>query len=194
MLNNIFLYKFNYLEAFFVQRKIATWTSGHEAPQVRFPSGLDSNNPKCVVSILGCTGDWFGGWDGLDPGDVNKFITADLQGGRMVDVIESSEPAVMVCHWPGIYFNGEKLGFNILKEIKQRLDQKYNHLIWMKLSEISRYWAAKELTTITVDDKMIILNAPFAAPDFTLKINSSVKNTMVKNSDPLQKENKISEL
>ena len=22
---------------------------------------------ECVVSIIGCTGDWFGGWDGLDP-------------------------------------------------------------------------------------------------------------------------------
>lgn len=163
-------------------------------PQVRFPSGLDSTDPKCVVSILGCTGDWFGGWDGLEPGDVNKFITADLQTGRMVDVIDSGEPAIMVCHWPGIYYNGEKLGFNILKEIKHRLDQKYNHLIWMKLSEISRYWAAKELTSITVDKNTVKLKAPFAAPDFTLKINATVKNPTVKNSAPLQQVNKIGDL
>jgi hypothetical protein len=95
----------------------------------------------------------------------------------MIDVIDSGEPAIMVCHWPGIYYNGEKLGFNILKEIKHRLDQKYNHLIWMKLSEISRYWAAKELTKITVDEKSLVkLKAPFAAPVFTLKINASVKS------------------
>ncbi len=73
------------------------------APQVLYPSGLDGNDPQCVVSILGCAGDWFGGWDGLEPGDVNKFITEDLQSGRMVEVIESGEPAIMVCHWPGIY-------------------------------------------------------------------------------------------
>ncbi len=156
------------------------------APQVRFPSGLDGSNPKCVVSILGCTGDWFGGWDGLEPGDVNKFITPDLESGRLVDVIESGEPAIMVCHWPGIYFNGDKLGFNILKEIKHRLDQKYNHLIWMKLSEISRYWAAKELTEITTGEKTVKLKAPFSSPDFTMKITKMVKNPDIKNSPPLK--------
>lgn len=164
------------------------------APQVRFPSDLDTTDPKCVVSILGCTGDWFGGWDGLEPGNADLFITPDLQNGRMVEVIDSGEPAVMVCHWPGIYFNGEKTGFNILKTVKNRLDQKYNHLVWMKLSEISHYWAAKELTTITLENRQITLNAPFAAPDFTLKINASVKNPILKNGAPLQKINSISHL
>lgn len=164
------------------------------APQVRFPSGLDTSDPKCVVSILGCTGDWFGGWDGLEPGDVNKFITADLMGGRMVDVIDSGEPAIMVCHWPGIYYNGEKTGFNILKEVKHRLEQKYNHLVWMKLSEISRYWAAKELTKITSEDKLIKLNAPFVAPGFTIKLNREIKKPVIKNGSPLLKINNMSEL
>ncbi len=164
------------------------------APQVRFPSDLDSADPKCVVSILGCTGDWFGGWDGLAPGNPDKFITEDLQSGRMVDVIDSGEPAIMVCHWPGIYFNGQKVGFNILKEVKRRLDIKYNHLIWMKLGEISRYWAAKELTGISVDKGIIRLKAPFAAPDFTVKINSSLKALSIKNSSPFKRVSKITDL
>lgn len=112
----------------------------------------------------------------------------------MVDVIDSGEPAITVCHWPGIYYNGEKLGFNILKEVKRRLDQKYNHLIWMKLSEISRYWAAKELTKITVDDKLIKLKAPFAAPNFTVKLNKPLKTVSVKNSAPLQQVKSVSDL
>jgi hypothetical protein len=150
------------------------------APQVLHPSGLDSSDPKCVVSILGCTGDWFGGWDGLEAGNTDLFITKDLSSGRMVDVIDSGEPAVMVCHWPGIYFNGDRVGFNILKEIKGRLDQKYNNLVWMKLSEISRYWAAKELTTIVPDTKKVLLKAPFASPGFTIKINAAAKNPQIK--------------
>ncbi len=149
------------------------------APQVLHPSGLEGPDPECVVSILGCTGDWFGGWDGLVPGSVDRFITEDLQAGRMVEVIESGEPAIMVCHWPGIYYNGEKVGFNILKEIKRRLDQKYDNLIWMKLSEIARYWAAKELTTISATKNTIVLKAPFAAPGFTVRINSSLRNPRV---------------
>ena len=164
------------------------------APQVRFPSGLESSDPKCVVSILGCTGDWFGGWDGLEPGNADKFITADLQSGRMIEVIESGEPAIMVCHWPGIYYNGEKVGFNILKEVKKRLDQKYNHLIWMKLSDISRYWAAKELTTITTDKNSVKLKAPFASPDFTIKLNTVIKNPEIKNSIPLKRIDNLNDL
>ncbi|NQU52712.1 MAG: twin-arginine translocation signal domain-containing protein [Bacteroidetes bacterium] len=164
------------------------------APQVRFPSDLDSSDPKCVVSIIGCTGDWFGGWDGLVPGDANKFITEDLQTGRMVDVIDSGEPAIMVCHWPGIYYNGEKVGFNILKEVTSRLNQKYDHLIWMKLAEISRYWAAKELTSITFDKNTVKLKAPFAAPDFTLKLNYNAKNPAIKNSTPLQRVSSLKDL
>jgi hypothetical protein len=150
------------------------------APQVLHPTGLDGSDPACVVSILGCTGDWLGGWDGLEPGNADLFITSDLLKGRMVDVIDSGEPAVMVCHWPGVYFNGEKVGFNILKEVKKRLDLKYDNLIWMKLSEISRYWASKELTSIKPEAKRILLKAPFAAPGFTIKISSAARNPQIK--------------
>jgi hypothetical protein len=151
------------------------------SPKVLHPSGLNGSDPKCVVSIIGCTGDWFGGWDGMVPGSADKFITEDLGSGRMIDVIDSGEPAIIVCHWPGVYYNGEHTGFNILKEVKARLDRKYDHLVWMKLSEIARYWAAKELTTITVNPGRIVLNAPFATPGFTLKLSSSVRNPGIKN-------------
>lgn len=146
------------------------------APQVLHPSDLNGTNPKCVVSIPGCTDDWFGGWDGLVPGNADKFITEDLLSGRMVDVIDSGEPAIIVCHWPGIYFNGDRVGFNILKQVKKRLDQKYDHLNWMKLSEIARYWAAKELTTIAVNGNRMTLKAPFSTPGFTIKLNSAVRD------------------
>jgi hypothetical protein len=150
-------------------------------PLVLYPSGLNSANPKCVVSIIGCTEDWFGGWDGLTPGSADKMITEDLLSGRMVEVIESNEPAIMVCHWPGIYFNGSRTGFNILKEVVKRLNQKYDHLLWMKLNEIARYWAARELTFITISGNKIILKAPFSASAFTIKLNFPIQNTGIKN-------------
>jgi len=149
-------------------------------PRVLFPADLDSNDPRCVVSIIGCTDDWFGGWDGLTPGKADNFISEDLLSGRMVDVIESREPAIIVCHWPGIYFNGSKTGFNILKEVKKRLDRKYDNLIWMKLSEIARYWAAKELTTVSIIKKTIKMEAPFSAKGFTVGLNASVRNPGMK--------------
>jgi hypothetical protein len=142
------------------------------APLVQYASGLDGDDPKCVVSIIGCTGDWFGGWDGLNPGSVDKFITEDLKGGRLPQVIDKGEPAILVCHWPGIYFNGKEIGFNIFKEVVRRIHARYDNLLWMKLSEIARYWAAKELTQIVKKGRHITFNAPFASPRFTVRTNA----------------------
>ena len=142
------------------------------APRVEYASGLEGNNPQCVVSIIGCTGDWFGGWDGLEIGSVDRLITEDLQRGRLPEVIEKGEPAILVCHWPGIYFNGYEVGFKIFQEAVRRVHERYDNLIWMKLSEISRYWAAKELTKITLAaDGQIALHAPFACPSYTLQVS-----------------------
>jgi hypothetical protein len=100
------------------------------------------------VHVLGCTGDWTGGWDCVTPKGADAFITEDGQRGRMVEVIKRGEPAIIVCHWTGIYWNGLEIGFEIFREVVKRLHSNFNHLHWMKLSEIARYWAAKELTRI----------------------------------------------
>ncbi len=142
------------------------------APRVEYASGLDGADPQCVVSIIGCTGDWTGGWDASRPGEVDRFITQDLTKGRMVDVIERGEPAIMVSHWTGIYFNGEEEGFKTFQEVVRRLHGKYDHLMWMKLSEIARYWAAKELTSIEQRDRVVMFKAPFATPSFTVRVEA----------------------
>ena len=149
------------------------------APRVEYASGLDGADPKCVVSIIGCTGDWFGGWDGLVPGSVDRFITEDLKGGRLPEVIEKGEPAILVCHWPGIYYNGDEVGFNIFREVVRRVHARYDALIWMKLSEIARYWAAKELTEVRLEGRQVMLQAPFATPRFTLRIRGQVSRSPV---------------
>jgi hypothetical protein len=140
------------------------------APIVQLASGLDTDDPKCVVHTIGCTGDWFGGWDGLEEGTVEKFITEDLQGGRMPQVIDRGEPAIMVCHWPGIYYNGEERGFRIFQEVVRRIHARNDNLHWMKLSEIARYWAAKELTRIDMAGGNVTLRGPYTCPDFTLEL------------------------
>ena len=145
------------------------------APRVENASGLTGNDPRCVVQILGCTGDWTGGWDCGTKPDVDKFITKDLHAGRLVEVIDRGEPAVLVCHWTGIYFNGQELGFKAFQEVVRRLNEKYKQLIWMKLSEIARYWAAKELTTITAIDNGLSLHAPFACPSFTVRVKANAR-------------------
>ena len=150
------------------------FTDDHSvAPLVQYASGLASPDPKCVVSIIGCTGDWFGGWDGLERGSADQCITEDLKSGRLPQVIEKGEPAIIVCHWPGIYFNGEEVGFNIFKEVVRRVHARYDNLVWMKLSEIARYWAAKELTQIDKQGSRVTFTAPYAAKRFTVQVKTA---------------------
>ncbi len=140
------------------------------APKVEYASIADAKDTRCVVNVIACTGDWTGGWDCSDRGHLDRFITADLKEGRLVEVIDRGEPACLLAHWTGIYWNGEEVGFKIFQEVVRRLHLKYDHLVWMKTSELARYWAAKELTRIEKKEKSVALRAPFACPAFTLKI------------------------
>lgn len=159
------------------------------APRVEHASGLGGPDPKCVVSIVGGTGDWTGGWDASRPGQPDQYISEDLARGRMVQLIERGEPAIMVSHWTGIYFNGKEEGLRTFQEVVRRLHARFDQLKWMKLSEIARYWAAKELTRIEQRDGRITLNAPFATPCFTLRIaarsNVVPKLTLATTPQPL---------
>ncbi len=148
------------------------FTEGPEsvAPRVEYASGLDGPDPRCVVSIIACAGDWTGGWDNTPPGGADKFITAGGDQGRLVDVIARGEPTCLLAHWTGVWFNGQEIGLKILQEVVGRLQARYDHLVWMKLAEIARYWAARELTRIDVMGDTVHLSAPFAAPAFTLRV------------------------
>lgn len=125
-----------------------------------------------MVSVVACTGDWTGGWDNTEPGGVDKFITADGRSGRLVEVIERGEPACLLAHWTGIWFNGEERGFRIFQEVVRRLNARFENLMWMKLSELSRYWAARELTRMERVGGTVRFRAPFGTPDFTVSTAS----------------------
>ncbi|MCZ7636993.1 MAG: hypothetical protein M5U12_13705 [Verrucomicrobia bacterium] len=142
------------------------------APRVEYAAGLAGADPRCVVSIVACTGDWTGGWDNTEPGGADKFITADGRQGRLVEVIERGEPACLLAHWTGIWFNGQEAGFRIFQEVVRRLHARFDHLLWMKLSELARYWAARELTQVRRTERGLTLQAPFAAPAFTLRLDA----------------------
>ena len=98
------------------------------------------------------------------------YLGADLSKGRLVDVIGRGEPACMLAHWTGIHHSGTEAGFRALQEVVRRLHSRYDNLVWMKLSELSRYWAAKELTRAEVNGSRIVFEAPFACPAFTVRV------------------------
>jgi hypothetical protein len=148
------------------------------APRVERASGLAGTDPRCVVSIIGCTGDWTGGWDCVVPEGADRFISADLSTGRMVEVIGRGEPAFMVCHWTGIYWNGQELGFKVFQEVVGRLRARFSHLLWMKPSEVARYWAARELTRREYQGGQVVFGAPFPCPNFTVELDTKVEGPL----------------
>jgi len=140
-------------------------------PVLEHLRGVGTDDVRLTVNVPAGTGDWFGGWQGDRAPEPDRYATADATSGRMVDLIERRQPAVMLCHWPGIYSNGTLNGFHAFQRIVKSLADRFaDETIWMKLSEIGRYWTAKQLTAIRREGNRITLEASFAAPNFTFKI------------------------
>ena len=163
------------------------WLKHDELPDVPIWYA-EKENGVAIASIVACAGDWFGGWTGYDLGDADRFITEDGQGGRLPPILEKELPCVLVGHWPGFYFNGEKLGFDVLKTVKSRLDNydpDRTKTRWMKTSEIGHYWMARELTDITVmeEQQQINLSTQFPTANFTLAIDAPIRHVQVNGWD-----------
>lgn len=156
--------------------------SGNESsePKLEHVAGLDGPSPQVVVSVPAGTGDWYGSWDGDQEPEGDRYANADASSGRLVDLVERGQPAVMLCHWPGMYTHGSKRGFEAMKRVVTALEDRFaDRTHWMKISEIARYWAAKGLTRIEREGGRVRLVAPFACPAFTLRV-SGVKELVPK--------------
>jgi hypothetical protein len=140
-------------------------------PVLEHLRGQDTDDLRLTVNVPAGTGDWFGGWQGDRDPEPDRYCNQEATSGRMVELIERREPAVMLCHWPGIYSNGSEAGFRAFQRIVTSLEARYgDQTIWMKLSEIGRYWTAKKLTKLRRTGKQVALDAPFAADKFTFRI------------------------
>ncbi len=142
-------------------------------PKLEHLRNVGTEDVRLTMNVPAGTGDWFGGWQGYKPSQPDLYCNRDATAGRMVELIKRREPAVMLCHWPGIYSNGSEEGFQSFQRIVLSLADRFgDETIWMKLSEMGRYWAAKALTEISREGKSLRLEAPFAANDYTLEIAS----------------------
>lgn len=149
-------------------------SSGEEStePRLEHVRDLHTDAPRVVVNVPAGTGDWFGGWTGVQPSEGHRYANQDATAGRMVELIERRQPAVMLCHWPGMYCNGSLKGFRDFQQVAQAIEGRFGaETLWMKVSEIARYWAAKELTQLTVTDAGVQLQAPYACPGFTVRLH-----------------------
>lgn len=160
-------------------------SEGDESTEPRLEAlrDADADQPSVTVNVPAGTGDWFGGWDGARKSEGHRYANQDASAGRMVELIERRMPAVMLCHWPGLYGNGSEEGFQHFQSIVLALHQRYaDQTQWMKVSEIGRYWAAKQLTKISGSEAGLTLKAPFACRQFTLRLPKRTVNQLVLSS------------
>ncbi|HEX8914250.1 MAG TPA: twin-arginine translocation signal domain-containing protein [Humisphaera sp.] len=140
-------------------------------PRIEGVEGLGTDSLRFTANVPAGCGDWFGNWDGDRPPQGDKYATADASAGRMPELIDRGEPAVMFCHWAGLYGNGTKAGFEQCKRVITAINTKYrDRTVWMKTSELARYEAARQLTTIARAGGKVTLTAPVACPAYTLKL------------------------
>jgi len=148
---------------------------------------LNKEKGECCVGIVAGTGDWFAGWEGNNRDAVHSpdmCITEDLRGGRIPQLAAAGCPAIMVSHWPGFYFEGEEVGFNIFKTVVARINQLPN-IVWMKTSEIAHYWMARAMVTITPTEDGCRVSSPVACPNFTLRLSPAHAGDWRVNRAPL---------
>jgi hypothetical protein len=135
----------------------------------------DREAGTAVGEIIASTGDWTGSWTGYGEVNVDKYISADLQGGRLPAVIDAGDPGVLISHWQGFYglHNDDRRGFNAFKTVVRRLkerDPNGERTQWRKCSEITNYACAREMAEIVVEENNIRLDLPVCVPDLTLRL------------------------
>ncbi len=169
------------------------------APKLEFVSPSKPEPHALTVNVPAGTGDWFGGWDGAVESQGHRYADETATSGRMVELIERREPAVMLCHWPGMYCGGTLAGYRDFQAVVNALNRRFKHQTqWMKISEIGRYWAAKHLTQIDYQSGVIDLQAPYSCQDFTIKVPGNfaqihlVRQSEVQRLQPVQSSTALS--
>ncbi len=152
----------------------------------------DRKAGTAVGEIIACTGDWTGSWTGYGEVNPDRYITADLQGGRLPAVIDAGDPAVMVSHWQGFYglHNDDRRGFRALKTIVRRLherDPRGEHTRWRRPGEITTYACMREMAHLRCDGNTIALDLPVRAPELTLRITGGAVGGVLVEQRPLQR-------
>ena len=135
----------------------------------------DRSQGTAVGEIIAATSDWTGSWTGYGEVDADKYIAADLESGRLVELIEARQPAVLCSHWQGLYgiHNEDRAGYKAFQTVVRRLrerDPRGEYTRWRKCSEITDYACMREMAKLEVTDGVIELDLPVRVPELTLRL------------------------
>ena len=165
----------------------------------RIESGLEVETPVWCVDreegtamgeIIASTNDWTGSWTGYGEVNADRYIEADLQGGRLPALIDAGQPVVLCSHWQGFYglHDEDRRGFNAFKDVVGRLcarDPRGEQTRWRTCSEITTYACAREMAHIETGDGIIVLDLPVRPLELTLQIEEVEVAGIVVDGRPL---------
>lgn len=145
---------------------------------------------EAMGEIIASTGDKTGSWTGYGEVDPNYYITADLQGGRLPEVIDAGDPGVLISHWQGFYgiHNDDRRGFRAFQTVVRRLEERDpqgEHTRWRKCSDITNYAIAREMAQVAVDGQTFSMTLPVQVPELTLCVRDVVVNHVTVDGLPL---------
>ena len=145
---------------------------------------------EAMGEIIAATGDRTGSWTGYGEVDPGYYITADLQGGRLPEVIDAGDPGVLISHWQGFYgmHNDDRRGFRAFQTVVRRLeerDPRGERTRWRKCSDITNYAIAREMAQVSADGKTLSLTLPVRVPEFTLRIEEATVSGITADGKPL---------
>lgn len=152
----------------------------------------DRQAGTAVGEVIACTGDWTGSWTGYGEVNPDRYLTSDLQGGRLAAVIDAGDPAVLCSHWQGFYglHNDDRRGFRALQTVVRRLrerDPRGERTRWRTCSEITTYACMRELAEVSVAEGRIALDLPVRAPELTLRVGGAPVNAVSVAGRPLRR-------
>ncbi len=150
----------------------------------------DRPSGQATGEIIASTGDWTGNWTGYGEADADKYITPDLEGGRLPALIDAGEPAVLISHWQGFYglHDGDRRGFRAFKKVVGRLaerDPRGERTRWRTSSQITTYACAREMAEVAVEGNTVRLDLPVRTPDLTLRLTDGEVRSVRVDGRPL---------
>jgi len=152
----------------------------------------DRTAGTAVGEIIASTGDWTGSWTGYGQVDADKYISADLAGGRVPELIRAGDPVIFCSHWQGFYglHNEDRRGFRTFRTVVERLqalDPRGERTHWRTCSEIADYACARELASCRVEGTRVHLDLPLRVPDLTLRVAGMAAAGVTVDERPLRR-------
>lgn len=98
------------------------------------------------------------------------YLTTQGQG-RLVDLVDSGSFLAVLTHWQSLYSNGTEAGLTVLGRVLRRTRKILGpRIIWLKCSEMARYFAAAKTARARLTTDGILIRSPFACPRFTVSV------------------------